>query len=166
MIMRRGTFREANRGRPAHSITRTRNFVSAEQCEYSILPRETIARDTADRACVEMMHRDTQNFRIKVGQRESEVARFLTYGGQSCVTDLRRELAMSRLTISRARLPRDIILTKPEQKEICMSKCLKFVKFLTLHAFMISIIAIEDEYLFLQDLIILVVELHGYALVR
>lgn len=60
--------------------------------------------------------------------------------------DLAREIAEGR-----------IIFTKPEQKEIWVSKCLKFAKFPTLHAFMISIIAMEDEYLFLQDLIILVV---------
>lgn len=59
MIMRRGTFREDNRGRLAHSITRTRNFVSAEQCEYSILPRERQSRYDRSRAhaskwCIEI----------------------------------------------------------------------------------------------------------------
>lgn len=124
-------------------------------------PRETIApRNTTDRASRASRARASKCaieirriFVSRTARRESEVARFLTYGDQSCATDLRREPAMSRLDpvceIGGGQSRRN-----RKQKEISMSKYLKFMKFLALHALMISIIAIEEEYLFLQDLIL------------
>lgn len=139
MMIMKHTFREANRDRLAHSVTRARDFffcIDRTMREFSIPKRDDFARNIYDRVALVASRAskcDTQNFRIKVCQRE---IRSLTYEGQLCATDLRiSEFAMSRFVL--AYCEREIdgrgsvhesIPLEYEKGNFEMSKYLKFTR--------------------------------------